>query len=1171
MNYLNRLRGFLYKSVLFSLLIFTFIYSFASPVYTASGDLPAGEIQSGGITVPNQFTSRFAPQNRAPSADGDIDASFNPSVTEGFGFVEEAIVQPDGKVIIGGSFNGVNGAARSYLARINADGSLDATFNPGGAGPNAMVRALALQPDGRILIGGNGATYNGVFRGTVTRLNADGTPDASFNDSGNSAGGVVESIAVQTDGKILIGGSFPTFNGVPRSRIARLNADGSLDATFNPGSGFNNTVLSIVVQPDGKILIGGAFTQYNDAPVGIIVRLNADGNLDSTFNTGAGSANGSVESIVLQPDGRILVGGQFSVFNGAPALGVVRLTASGAIDTVINVPGTASGTVTAVALQANGKILVGGVFNNGASVSPGLLRYNADGSPDTSFAAGAADGSIFSLVVLPDGRILASGGFTRYNGAEQRRLVRLNSAGVVDSTFNVSVNTAGIVHRIATQADGKILIGGDFQLVNGAPRSNFARLNADGSLDSTYNTGSGANGTILALATQADGKIIIGGSFTIYNGAAVNRVARLNTNGSLDTTFNFTRTPFSVSDIKLQPDSKILIGGLFTGTSGATGIVRVNADGSSDPTFNAAAITNTVRAIATQPDGKIMIGGSFTLAAGGVALARLDSNGALDTSFASPLQANGNVEVMTVLPDARILIGGTFSVPVPGSSAVVRNLARLLPNGFFDVSFNTASQNGSGGVSGTVRALLVQPDSKILIGGFFSFFNSLPANRIARLNANGTRDTTFEASADNVVEDIAFQADGKILVGGAFTTLNGAPRISLARLQGSPALATRRVRFDFDGDGRADLSVFRPESGVWYMLNSQSGFTGLAFGQSSDVIVPADYDGDGKTDVAVYRAGIWYLQRSAQGFTGIAFGDGNDIPQPADYDGDGKAELAVFRPSDTYWYISKSSGGYLFIPWGKSSDTLMPGDYDGDGKTDFAVWRKGSTEQSAFNRWYILRSSDYTFTRILFGSDDGFEQSRPAPPADYDGDGKTDVANVTTVVGGSSSGGFPTVAIYLDVFSIERRTLPLTFSGNVVSADYDGDGKADLTTYNNGLWTIRQSTNGAIRYESLGYSDDLLVPADYDGDGKVDIAVWRPSNSYWYWLSSRDGSFNSYQFGLSSDAPTPGDYDGDGRTDFAVVRLENGFQVWYIQQSRDGFRAEQFGLFGDFPLLRPRL
>ncbi|MDQ3063634.1 MAG: delta-60 repeat domain-containing protein, partial [Acidobacteriota bacterium] len=165
-------------------------------------------------------TDKSAASNReqitSPTAEGDVDVTFNAGITEGFGFVEQTIVQPDGKIIVGGSFSGVSGAPRNSLARINADGSLDATFNPGGAGPNASIYALALQPDGKILIGGNGALYNGAYRGTITRLNADGTPDETFNPDGDSADGIVETIAVQPDGKILIGGLFSAYNNSPR-------------------------------------------------------------------------------------------------------------------------------------------------------------------------------------------------------------------------------------------------------------------------------------------------------------------------------------------------------------------------------------------------------------------------------------------------------------------------------------------------------------------------------------------------------------------------------------------------------------------------------------------------------------------------------------------------------------------------------------------------------------------------------------------------------------------------------------------------------------------------------------------------------------------------------------------------------------------------------------------
>jgi hypothetical protein len=291
----------------------------------------------------------------------------------------------------------------------------------------------------------------------------------------------------------------------------------------------------------------------------------------------------------------------------------------------------------------------------------------------------------------------------------------------------------------------------------------------------------------------------------------------------------------------------------------------------------------------------------------------------------------------------------------------------------------------------------------------------------------------------------------------------------------------------------------------------------------------------------------------------------------ADFDGDGKTDISVFRPSDRYWYISKSSGGYMFVPWGKSGDKPMPGDYDGDGKTDIAVWRLGVDDASGVNHWYILRSSDNTFRSVAYGPIEGQQFSERVLPADYDGDGKTDIATFTFTYT-LNSGMATRTANYFNVLqsstdSMGGKVLPITFSASIIPADYDGDGKADFATFKDGLWTIEQSSNSATRTVSFGLSNDKLVPADYDEDGKADVAVWRPSNGYWYWLSSRDGSFNSYQFGLAEDNPQPGDYDGDGKTDIAVFRPSNG--VWYIQQSTKGFRAEQFGLSDDLPMPRP--
>jgi uncharacterized delta-60 repeat protein len=259
---------------------------------------------------------------------GSIDHSFNPTDI-GFGngdgannWVRSTVLQPDGKILIGGSFTAYNGTTRNSIARLNADGSLDASFNPG-TGANDWVHSIALQPDGKILIGGKFTAYNGTTRNRIARLNTDGSLDASFNP-GTGADHWVNSIALQPDGKILIGGEFTAYNGTTSNYIARLNTDGSLDASFNPRTGADHWVNSIALQPDGKILIGGYFDTYNGTTRNRIARLNTDGSLDASFNPGTG-ANDGVRSIALQPDGKILIGGLFTAYNGTGRNRVARI------------------------------------------------------------------------------------------------------------------------------------------------------------------------------------------------------------------------------------------------------------------------------------------------------------------------------------------------------------------------------------------------------------------------------------------------------------------------------------------------------------------------------------------------------------------------------------------------------------------------------------------------------------------------------------------------------------------------------------------------------------------------------------------------------------------------------------------------------------------------------
>jgi CubicO group peptidase (beta-lactamase class C family) len=285
--------------------------------------------------------------------------------------------------------------------------------------------------------------------------------------------------------------------------------------------------------------------------------------------------------------------------------------------------------------------------------------------------------------------------------------------------------------------------------------------------------------------------------------------------------------------------------------------------------------------------------------------------------------------------------------------------------------------------------------------------------------------------------------------------------------QNTPGTTSQTTtRFDFDGDGKADLSVFRPSAGSWYISNSSNNaFIATQFGANGDLIAPADFDADGKTDISVFRPadGGWYrLNSSNNTFSAIQFGTSGDLPAPGDFDGDGRADLCVYRPSAGSWYrVNSSTNQFVAAQFGIAEDKPLVADFDGDRKSDLAVYRPSS------GTWYRINSSNDTFTPNQFGT----PEDKPVP------------------------------------------------------ADYDGDGRADLAVYRPsvGDWYIINSTNASFTATHFGAGEDKPSPADFDGDGKADLGVFRPSSGSWYLLRTAAG-FTGFQFGANGDIPTPNAY-----------------------------------------------
>lgn len=346
-------------------------------------------------------------------------------------------------------------------------------------------------------------------------------------------GANVTAIEIQTDGKILTAGKFNTRGAVLRRDVARLNSDGSLDTTFDFGSGTgdNGFIRFMKLQADGKIIVAGNFSRINGEFRPPIVRLNTNGSIDTTFNL-SGINVSFVNDLDIQSDGKILI----SAMNAVGTSFVTRLNTDGSSDQVNNVPffispGNGNGYRVSF-VPAENKILVGGNFTYTVNQTQyrNLARFNLDGTIDSTFTANVTN-TTFDLMVnakpLGSGKILVWGRFDTVNGVTRRNLAILNTDGSLDASFNPATIGTEIFISVAVQANGKIIVGGSNFTFNTFLRGNVARINADGTIDTTFNQGKGANDDVRAVKIRDENKLLIGGTFFRYNGVPRRGLAQI--------------------------------------------------------------------------------------------------------------------------------------------------------------------------------------------------------------------------------------------------------------------------------------------------------------------------------------------------------------------------------------------------------------------------------------------------------------------------------------------------------------------------------------------------------------------------------------------------------------------------------------------------------------------
>ena len=795
-----------------------------------------------------------------------IDPNFVPTRCYAPAAARQAVQQPDGKLIVVGDWVRAEGVAAGPVVRYLAGSTQpDAAFNANcrnitSAGERAKVEQVVPLASGKLLLAGQYSlplTLGSITRQMMVRLNSDGTPDAGFDASPVLASYSlvkVHKILEQPDGKLLLAGSFVRSGGLPGRALLRLNPDGSLDTAFSTALGnlLTDKVVDLVLQPDGRILASCTGTVVGGKRH-TLVRLLDMGAYDNSFDDRAGRAT-IAGNLALQPDGKVLatladaLGAAADTLGGQPAQRLVRLEASGARDASFlldaQVPFSAAlpmlghATPTVMQVQPDGRVLLAGAYRLLVSGA-----RDASFAPDIALAASqawtATERYATNIQLLSSGEILVVGLQKHYAGpgSPAQGVALLHADGTRDPGFTPNLQTPGQLNAVLRQVDGKFLVGGFFDEVNGKRISNIARLNADGSIDAAY-APAAVDDEVTALGLQADGKLVVGGRFRQVGSSGRTGLARLLPAGGLDAAFVPTLTPMAVASLPtvrrvlVLPTGQILVAGQFGAGAGYRHLVRFDgATGQVDAGFQLPASLTAATAAAADalllPSGNIAAILSPNNPADPAQVVRLLPSGAPDPTFAYAPVASGLIRNVPscLATDAagRLYLSGINYDAEFGRGFLAE---RLLPDGSRDASFFSRYSGGWGPTDifmARVNKLLVQPNGRLLLGGSFALpivsNAGMPQGRggTCRVLDTGALDTTYDPirGPGQDVADMLLEPDGAIVVAGSFTeSVSGQTYHGLMRLRdanvlsvGAPQLRAATAAWPVPAHGQLHLTL----------------------------------------------------------------------------------------------------------------------------------------------------------------------------------------------------------------------------------------------------------------------------------------------------------------------------------------------------------------------------